>query len=107
MAGLWNLIAATGEADERLSNHLFDAALALYGTDDITAAAAKTALEGILGRAFTSPEETDVNAIAAELNGQSDVQAKLVYMSKIMAAGIAAENGCITEAKWRSILGID
>lgn len=104
MAGLYDIIASGGDA--KLDNHLMDAALVLVATGDVTEAAAKTALENKLGRVLTAAEDTDLSNINTELNAQPDTTAKLVYNAKVMAAGIAAENGEITDTKWRSILGI-
>jgi hypothetical protein len=107
MAGLWEIVSRAGGLEEdRMNNHLFDAAFVLTGTGDITNSAAKTALETELGRSFTVDETTDLTAIQAALDGQPNITAKLVYIQKISAAAIAAEVNSIGETKWREILGI-
>jgi hypothetical protein len=93
-------------ADDRCSQHLLDAAMILYGTGEFTA---QQVLDGLNSR-LTSPlagaELTDLTNIRAQLDAQGTTTLKIVYTDKIRAAGIAGEVGAITEAKWRSILGI-
>lgn len=103
MAGLWERIR--GDAEDRLDLHLLDAAMAIYATGAFTQAQILTGLNSKLQTPLTPAEQADLNAMAAALDALTVVN-KLVHQQKIMAWSIAAENLLVTEAQYRTALGI-
>jgi hypothetical protein len=105
MAGLWEIVRYDTEG-ERLSQHFLGAAAVLYAKGSFTRAQLRTALEGNLGRTFTSEEVTDLTAIADAIDAESGAVNKLIYTHVLEAVGVANENAAVTETVWRNLLGI-
>ena len=115
MAGLWERVR--GDADDRINIHLIEAALGGYhinahidGTKGFTRVQVKDTINNELiangAAVLTAAEETDLNAIADEIDAQANDTARLHYLVGAKAVFIAAELEEITEAKWRADLGI-
>jgi hypothetical protein len=110
MAGIFERVKST--ATDRVPSHQLDSAfvfkeLAIFTNqqllDDINrVATANNHPE----RALTAAEITDLQNIAAALAAAGSVNARHIYFQRLRAAFYAAEIGSITEAQFRSILGI-
>jgi hypothetical protein len=103
MAGLWERIR--GDAEDRIDIHLLDAAMTLYATGAFTPAQILSGLNSKLTTPLNPAEQADLQAMAAVLDPLT-VLNKLVHQQKIMAWSIAAENTLVTEAQYRTALGI-
>lgn len=104
MAGIWERIKET--ADDRLAVHLLEAAIVLHQTNAFTKAQILAGLNAELNTPLTTAEETDLNAIMDALDTSGTVTNRLVYLAKVKAWTIAAEHGSVTEAQFRTGLGI-
>jgi hypothetical protein len=110
MAGIFERVKQT--ATDRVPSHQLDAAfvfkeLAIFTNqqliDDINrVATANNHPE----RALTAAETTDLQNIATALAGAGSATNRLIYLQRLRATFYAAESGSITEAQFRSILGI-
>ncbi len=110
MAGLWERVKP--DADDRISIHLIEAAYGGYFINTVNAAKGATkaqilaAINNHLVTPLTGPEQTDLNAIADQVDAQSNNINKLIFLTGLKYVFIAAEMGEVNEAKWRNDLGI-
>ena len=105
MAGIYERVKKAATL-ERCSAHLFDAALTLYGTGDFTSTQVLNAINDVLANDLAGAEVTDLTNIRAQMDAQGTTTLKLVYTAKVRAAVVAAEMGNVTDAQFRTILGI-
>lgn len=102
MAGLYDRIRS--EADDKIHIHIFSAAVKLWARGKIQQPAV-VSLFTLDGDALA-----DLNAIAAKYGAFPNTTAgrldRLEYLEVLEAANVGAEDGLLTEAQWRSMLGI-
>ena len=103
MAGLYDRINAQ---NDNINIHFLVAGLKGYGTGAWTRTQVLTSVNSLLVAPLTTAEETDYDAIADALDGQSNALAKLGYANQVEAAMIAAEAGVLSDAGWRTALEI-
>ena len=103
MAGIFNRIKPDGA--DRLDGHLLIAALGLFSTGAFTASQVLAGLNSKLASPLAGDEITDLVNWEAQITGTPTD--KLIYVT-ITSAGVVnvTENGLITEATFKSKLGI-
>lgn len=115
MAGLWERVKSSGldgQGGRRINISLLIAgvrgyAVGLWSRVEIRDAINQELATNSPGDALTAAEETDLTAIANQVDAQPNETKKLSYVvGRIEAATIAGELGHLGEARWRSDLGI-
>lgn len=110
MAGIWERVKQG--AEHRVHSHHLDSAfvykeLGVFTNaqllDDINRVATENEHPE---RELTAAETTDLQNIATQLAGAGSATNRLVYLQRIRATFYAAEISSISEAQFRSILGI-
>lgn len=111
MAGLWERVRP--DVEDRVAVHLIVAAYSGYFVNTVTSGAKGAtkaqilaAINAELQTPLSGAEQTDLDAIADQIDAQSNNINKLIFIRGIEYAFIAAEMGAINEAKWRGDLGI-
>ena len=111
MAGLWERVRP--DVDDRVNIHLIEAAYGAYLINTATAGAKGTTKAQILSAVnselvtpLSAAEQTDLDLIADEIDAQSNLTNKLLYLAGLKYVFVAAEEGLVTETKWRQDLGI-
>jgi hypothetical protein len=104
MAGIFERVKQT--ATDRVPSHLLEAAFVFKDLGTFTNQQIIDALNAKVTTPLAGAELTDLTNIATALAGAGSATNKLTYKEKIRAAFIGAESGSITEAQFRSILGI-
>jgi hypothetical protein len=87
------------DRDDHISNHAFSAAIYFWAKGDITRA------QVIAAFTIAAEEETQLDQLAAYY-GTLSVPDKQEFHSRVEAAGILLEGGHITQAKYKSLLGM-
>lgn len=107
MAGLWDIVWSDPNAEfqKRLNVSLLETELTGLALGVRTRAQALTNLSTNLGRTLTTSETNDLSNLADQFQAGS-TQSKLVYFHKTQFALNAAELNLITEAEFRTVLGI-
>ena len=106
MPGIWERVRPTGPFESRmpilpLKTELLGFALGLRTIGDM-----RNALENVFrGESFSVDDLADIDALAAKITIGA-TPARLEYAAKLEWALMAAENGQITEAAFRSALEI-
>lgn len=107
MAGIWDRIRDSGEGSDRVPVFLLDVAVALYASETI---ANKALILSKINEQIDVPlnfdAQSDLNGMADNFDGQPNAVSKLQYLLNIRAALLGAENDIITEAQFRTLLGI-
>ena len=111
MAGLWERIKPG--ADDRVSVHLLESGLGGVYIDEhsdpgngFTRLQVRDAINSLLASPLTAGEEADLVAIADVIDGLANNNLRQDYLIKLNALTIAAEMGVVTEATFRTKLGI-
>ncbi len=82
-----------------ISNHAFSAAAWFWATGEITRA------QLVAGFGFDATDDPQLDELEAHYNGLN-AQDRRVFHSNLEAAGNLAEQGFITRAKYKSLLGL-
>lgn len=106
MSGLWNRLTDRGEMDDPLGGRAVKAIVYLVGRGLFTGAQARGKLDSTLRVPLTAAEIADLTALLGVLAAQPNATAKLDYLERVDALSICAERKLVTEAQWRSELGI-
>ena len=110
MSGLWERVR--GDADDRVPLHLIEAAFGAYFVNTVNGAKGATkaqilaAINNQVEVPLSAAEQTDLNAIADQVDAQSNNTNKLIYLVGLKYVFVAAEMGEVDETKWRNDLGI-
>lgn len=111
MAGIFDRMDDSGESRNRISGNLLHAGFVLRATGDFTPAQVLAGLNAQLalgnGDALAGAEITDLSALDDQLmiSRTSSID-RLVYATKLRAIFVATEEGAITDATFRSVMGI-
>jgi hypothetical protein len=107
MAGIWERLRTNNVVNPDLIGvHLLESASVLNALGEFTPAQVISGVNSQLKVPLSATELVDLNNIATQLAAQSNNTLKLVYLERIKAATLCAQLNLITEAKFRSILGI-
>jgi hypothetical protein len=104
MAGIFERVKQT--ATDRVPSHLLEAAFLFKDKAIFTNQQIVDALNAKVQTPLAGAELTDLANIATALAGAGSLTNRMDYLNKVRAAFIGAESGSITEAQFRSILGI-
>jgi len=106
MAGIWDRVTQSGsETQIRVNVSLLRTELAGLALGVVTRADARAHIEANMGDTFTAAEVVDLNLIADAFETGS-TQERLVYAHKVEFALNAGEVDVITEAVFRTVLGL-
>ena len=108
MAGIWERIKQDLTADEsRVSAHLLDIVFVLYASGTIpNRALALSKINEHIDVPLDFAAQSDLNGIAQAYDDQVGLADKLRYLLHVKAGIIGAETGVLTEAEFRTLLGI-
>jgi hypothetical protein len=87
------------DRDDHIANHSFSAAIYFWAKGEITRAQVISAFS------ITAGEETQLDQLSTYY-GTLSVADKQEFHSRVEAAGILLEGGHITQAKYKSLLGM-
>jgi hypothetical protein len=103
MAGLFDRV----NSSDNVNIHYVVAGIKGYGTGIWTRAQVLSGVNSLLVSPLGTAAADDFAAIADELDGKSNATLKLIYVNVIEAVMIAAASEVISEAGWRTALGIN
>lgn len=108
MAGIWERIKQDLPEDvERVPSHLLDIVFVLYASGTIpNRALALSKINEKLDVQLNFASQSDLNGIAQSYDDQVGLVDKLRYLLNVKAAILGAETGVLTEAEFRTLLGI-